>query len=65
MTYIGPERRTAPRERQPKAYCPKCQHFDSLVYGGDYDEDVRAYVRYRRCVRCRHSFRTEETLRRP
>ena len=57
-------RRSEARERKPKADCPSCGHWDSLVVGGRYDELNQVYIRYRRCQLCRERFETEERVRR-
>jgi uncharacterized protein with PIN domain len=67
LTRERPGRRTTDRERTPKAVCPHCRHGMSHVisdwdYRPHYDDDARAYVRYRRCDGCRGIFWTEETV---
>lgn len=51
------------RERQGKPNCVHCGHWDSSVFRGFYEDDTRAYVRWRKCKRCLHNFQTEETIR--
>jgi transcriptional regulator NrdR family protein len=46
-------------ERQPKAVCPHCQHWDSNVTDG-WPDPRGGYVRRRRCTKCRKNFHTIE-----
>jgi transcriptional regulator NrdR family protein len=46
------------RERQSKAVCPHCTHWDSTVMQGW--SDPRGYTRRRKCASCRRTFKTRE-----
>lgn len=48
------------RERQPKAICPGCGHWDSHVVKGW--PDPRGYTRKRECTACERLYKTRETV---
>lgn len=52
--------RDLPKSRQPKAACPTCGHWDSLVTQG-YAHPA-GYTRRRKCLACHTTYKTREVL---